>query len=270
MKALIAVFAPFLFIYLCLCALLYFSQEKFIFFPPKADNQWYSKFKSFEYFIDTGSAKLHGWQVTNPIVNNNASIIYFGGNAEEVAYNLQDANRYTVKNLFFTNMPGYGSSTGKPTEKSFLDSSLKIYDHIIEKHQLDPEDVFIMGRSIGSSVASYLASQRKLKGLILITPFDSIEQVARNMYKIFPVTLFLKHKFNTDKYIDKTNAPILIIAAEKDGVIPEINLTNLYTPRKDKINMITIPGATHNDISQGNDYFSYINGFILSNSLISH
>jgi len=270
MKTLITFSAFIFFIYFSLCAALYFFQDNFIFFPPRPDNQWYSKIKSFEYFIKTDSATLHGWKISNKNINHKASIIYFGGNAEEVSYNIEDADFYSARHLFFTNMPGFGSSTGTPSEQSFFSNALQTYDHIIEQYNLDPEDVFIMGRSLGSSVATYVASKRKSKGLILITPFDSVENIAVNNYSLFPVKLLLKHKFKTEQYIDQVNAPIMFIATDNDGVIPATNLANLYEPRAEKINLLKINDADHGSISHKEKYFSYINGFILSNSTIEN
>jgi uncharacterized protein len=249
---------------------LYFFQGSFIFFPPKPDEPWYSKIKSYEYFIKTDSATLHGWKFSNKNINHDASIIYFGGNAEEVGYNIEDAHYYSAKHLFFTNMPGFGSSTGTPSEQSFFSNALQTYDHIIKQNSLNPENVFIMGRSLGSSIATYVASKREAKGLILVTPFDSVENIARNQYKFFPVKLLLKHKFKTEQYIDNVNTPIMFIATDNDGVIPTINLTNLYKPRSQKINLLKINDADHGSISHKEEYFSYINGFILSNSAIEN
>lgn len=264
MKTLAGLAGFIFFIYFSLCAALYFFQDSFIFFPPKPDLQWYEKLKSYEYFIQTDSAKLQGWKISNENINQHTAIIYFGGNAEEVSYNLEDARRYSAKHLFFTNMPGFGGSTGKPSEQSFFGSALQAFDHIIQKNNLNPDNIFIMGRSLGSSVATYVASQRKSKGLILITPFDSVEKIAQNQYKLFPVKLLLKHKFKTEVFIDKVKSPILIIATDNDGVIPAANLANLYQPRIEKIKLLKINESDHVSISHSEKYFSYINEFIVS------
>ena len=258
------------FIYFGLCAGLYFFQEKFIFFPPKPDKQWYSKIKTFEYFIESGSERLHGWKIPNGQPINNASIIYFGGNAEDVSHNVRDARLYSASNVFFTNMPGYGNSTGTPSEKSFYFHALHIYDHMIKQNNLLPENVFIMGRSLGSSVATYVASKRNPGGLILVSPFDSVESIASHQFKLFPVKSLLKHKFKTEQYIDDVKAPILFITSENDGVIPDINFMNLYLPRKHKVVLLKIEDTDHQTISHKEKYFSSINAFIQSNSTIEN
>ena len=264
MKMLSSLFISIAFIYISLCIILFFTQESYIFFPPEENKSWYQQVKKFEYFISTNEAILHGWNFTNSNINHDTSIIYFGGNAEDVAYNLQDAHMYSVKNLFFTNLPGYGKSTGKPSEKNFFASALQAYDEIVKINQLKPENIIIMGRSLGSSVATYIASQRKSHGLILITPFDSLENIAAKIYRIFPVKLLLKHKFKTIDYIDDVSSPILIISAQNDEIVPVENLNNLLKAREDGVNYFQIPHANHNDIAVSPEYFTHINRFILT------
>lgn len=265
MKALSFFLTFIVIIYLTMCALLYFFQEKYIFFPPQPNKSWYEKIKQYEYYITTDFETLQGWKITNPDITKNSTIIYFGGNAEDVSYNVFDAGLFSARNLFFINMPGFGNSTGHPSEINFYKNSLQIYDHIKSNRDIDSENIFIMGRSLGASVASYIASKRNPKGLILITPFDSIENVARHYYKLFPVRFFLKHKFDVEKHINFINSPILVIASDNDGVIPINNLKNLYNPHKEKIKLIKINHASHNNIHTTEQYFSSINEFLLSN-----
>jgi len=264
MKTLTNILISFVFIYISVCFFLYFMQDNFIFYPPKPDQQWYKKIKPYEFFIETDSETLQGWKKSNTNINHNSSIIYFGGNAEEVSHNIIDADSFSARHLFFINMPGFGNSTGTPSEHSFFSNALQAYDYIIKTYQLDADNFFIMGRSLGSTVATYVASKRKSKGLILITPFDSIENIARDHYKWYPINIILKHKFKTELYIDSVSSPILAIATDSDGVIPASNLNRLYAPRKEKINLLKINHANHNNINSSEKYFSYINGFILS------
>jgi uncharacterized protein len=257
-------------IYLSLCAALYFYQDKFIFFPPPPNPHFYEQVKQYEYFIKTNNETLHGWNIYNENINHDTSIIYFGGNAEDVTYNLPDSHKYSAKNVFFTNHPGYGKSTGTPSEDNFYNNALQAYDEILNKHQLNEENVIIMGRSIGSSVATYVSSKRGSSGLILITPFDSIENIAANQFSLFPVSLLLKHKFKTIDFIDNVKSPILIIASDNDEIIPNANLLKLYNSREEKIQLLKINDAGHNDISNKNEYFPYINEFILSKTILKN
>ena len=253
-------------LYGSMLAYLFFFQDKFIFYPPVADEAWYQKMAQYEYFIDTEEEKLHGWHYQNPDVEH-TSIIYFGGNAEDVIYNLVDGHRYLAHQLFFTNLPGYGKSTGTPSEKSFYSNGLQVFDALVKRHQLDQDDVIVMGRSLGASVATYVAANRNTRGLILVTPFDSLENIAAEQFSWFPVRSMLRNKFKTTDYIQQVYAPIVIIGAAQDEIIPRQNLHNLQASVPDQSQLLMVVNSGHNTISLRPEYFDYINGFILASSV---
>jgi pimeloyl-ACP methyl ester carboxylesterase len=243
------------------CAYLYVNQERLIFFAPRANPQLYQHWQQHEYLIEVNGHRLHGWQIEQA-GKPAATILYFGGNAEDVVYNLDDAPNYAASRLFFTNYPGYGKSSGEPSQQNLFDDALALYDSLLEQHRLQPENIYIMGRSLGSSVASYLASQREVAGLILVTPFDSMENLAANYYSWFPVRWLLKHKFNTIDFIHEVSAPILVLAAADDEVIPQAHLEKLYQAAGGNARMISIDNADHQNINLRPGYFSAINRFI--------
>ncbi len=120
-----------------------------------------------------------------------------------------------------------------------------------------------MGRSIGTGVAVYLANKFKINKLILITPFDSLESLAKHYYPFFPTSLFLRHKFSSIKYIKNLNIPILILAAEYDEIIPE-DLTKklVKSISHSHYRYYIISGTSHNTISDSPDYWKYIQDFL--------
>lgn len=248
--------------YLALVVLVYFFQEKMIFFSVPARPDLYKQYAQHEYLITANDQSLQGWQVENPNATTHKTIIYFGGNAEDVFFNLPDTEFYNARQMFFTNYRGYGSSSGQASEKALLNDALAVYDYLTEHYQLKAEQIVIMGRSLGSSVAAYLASQRANAGLILITPFDSIENVAAHYYRWLPVSWLLKHKFNTAKYIPQVTSPILMLNAEFDEVIPKINFNQLEQTANSNANSQQIPNTNHQTISQSAEYFLHINHFL--------
>jgi acetyl esterase/lipase len=77
---------------------------------------------------------------------------------------------------------------------------MQIYDFLIQDLHISPENIFIMGRSLGTGVATYLASQKSSAGVILVTPYDSVENVAKGSYWFVPVSILLKNKFESYRY----------------------------------------------------------------------
>jgi pimeloyl-ACP methyl ester carboxylesterase len=95
------------------------------------------------------------------------------------------------------NYRGYGGSDGTPSETALLSDALFVFDYMLATEGIDPAHVVLMGRSLGSGVAVHVAAKRKVGGVILVTPFDSLVNVARAHYPIFPVGLMLKHRFDS-------------------------------------------------------------------------
>jgi len=203
--------------YISICAYLYFTQNEKI-FNKKYATPYTPKITKEIYFKTDDGNILQGGFTKNG--ENLPLVLYFSGNANNVLEFL-DKIAPKIKNYNFIgfNYPGYAKSSGKPTEKIILNCA----DEIFRKYKPD----FIIGRSLGSAVASYLASKHKFKGLLLITPFDSIEHIAKIDYPYLPVKWLLKYKFKEAEFIKKSSIPVSIIAIKNDDLIPNECLENL-------------------------------------------
>jgi len=248
-------------IYLILCALLFLMQDRLIFLPAQPDKNIYSQFKANEFSFEADELKRHGWRM---VVNSAAqkTLLYFGGNAEDVVYLNYEAEQLDVQQILAINHPGYGNSEGTPSQKNLYLNALNTYDYVIKEFNLDPSNIVIMGRSLGSAVASYLAANRKNAGLVLVTPFDSIANVAAEHYKYFPVKLLLKHKFSTIDFFSRITSPILVIAARKDEIITVKSLNNVKNKLGDNNEFVLYDGVGHNTIQNHYQYYDVINKFI--------
>ena len=114
-----------------------------------------------------------------------------------------------------------------------------------------------MGRSLGSGVATYVAVNRQVEKLLLVTPFDSIENVAKNIYWMFPVSLLIKDKFQSINRVKNISAKTYIFIAENDRVIPRARSEQLIAQFSGQLkDSIVISGADHNDISLYPEYIA--------------
>ena len=151
---------------------------------------------------------------------------------------------------FFMNYRGYGNSYGHPTKDDLLADALAIYDHMISQSGISPSQIYLMGRSLGASIAAYVASQRQVGGIILVTPFDSVENLVKTLFRWLPMSRFFKESFDTQKYLAGVDCKILVLAAENDEVIPKECLESLISAYQDKIVLQVIAEANHQDINQ--------------------
>lgn len=145
-------------------------------------------------------------------------LIGFGGNgqdAEDLGQEL--ATRFPTLHVAVFHYRGYGPSSGRPGEAALLSDAELIHDRLVAR--LAPEAVLGFGISLGSGVASYLSKVRSLQGVILVTPYDSIEAIAKATYPWLPVGLLLKHRFRSVDFMHGNRTPVAIIASANDQVV---------------------------------------------------
>lgn len=241
---------------------LYFFQDRLIFFPPSTPPESREKFEPHAYRVRHGDIDLHGWFVRGQVTADKPLLVYYGGNAEEVSVNLYDFERFDAGAGLFINYRGYGDSGGKPSQASLCRDALFILDHVAASEKIPLSHMVLFGRSLGSGVAVYVASQRSVRGVILVTPFDSLTNVARHHYPIFPVRLLLKHPFNSLALAPAIPTPMLMLVAARDEVIPNKYSVNLAQAWGGPVRTVVIDGAGHNDIQLDQGYWQAVNAFL--------
>ena len=146
-------------------------------------------------------------------------VLGFGGNAwngQDVAEYLHQL--YPDSDVVTFHYRGYAPSTGVPSAEALIADAPLIYDLAVER--LKPKRAVAVGLSIGSGIAAELAARRKLDGLILVTPFDSLKAVAQAMYPWLPVGPFFEHEIDEAGAVEKAKAPVAILAAQNDEIVP--------------------------------------------------
>ena len=199
-------------LYLGTCALMFAKQEKLLYQPVKKPSA--SKNDHDAVLID--DIGLSAW-VDNP--GQDTGIVYYGG-ASEPVYNRRgsfdifpDATRYFVPYRGF--WPNHGHV---PNEKDLKDDAEKIFDYAQRHHK----KVWVIGRSLGTSMAMHIAARKNPDRIVLVTPFYSILEIATRRYRPFPVERLLRdrHEAYRDAGQVKMDMPILTLLAEKDWVTP--------------------------------------------------
>jgi uncharacterized protein len=248
--------------FVLICALLYFGQERSIFFPRPNDPQLRQRYAAQRIEIKTADTTLEGWWIENAAATTPAVVIYFGGNAEDVLYTASEAARINARAVVVVNYPGYGGSAGEPGQKALYESGLAIYEYAI-KRGAAAEHIVVMGRSLGSGVASMLAGTRQVGAAILITPYDSLAAVAAGHYPFLPVRLLLRHPFPSTDWAQRTHAPALLLAAEHDNVVPATHAQKLFQVWAGPKQIHVLAQTGHNDIEMHPDYYRLINEFLV-------
>jgi uncharacterized protein len=240
----------------------YLLQEKLIFYPQKGITSPHEeRYAGARIRLDHGGLSLHGWLVRKNDPPRSL-LVYYGGNAEEVSLNLGELDRLPVDALLLMNYRGYGLSQGRPSETFLVADAIWVLDTIVRRLALAPEQVILMGRSLGTGVAVQVAAQRPVAGLVLVTPFDSLVSVARKHYPFLPAGLLLRHRFDSIGLAPQRSQPALFLVAEADEIIPNAASLRLSQAWGGEVTQVTIAGAGHNDIHQSPRYWEAIREFV--------
>lgn len=239
--------------YIAICFLLFIFHRQMIYFPSSAVNVPGVA----HTVLDTGEVQIKVWTL-NP--GKEKALIYFGGNAENVAYNIDDFRTlFSDRTVYLVNYRAYGGSSGSPHEEGLYSDALFVYDYFKKEHSV----ISVMGRSIGGAVATYLASKRDVEKLILVTPFDSALSVAKKLYWFFPMEIILRERLDSADRADKITSDTLIIAAGNDRIIPYEHTHNLAKAfSKTEVELVTLSDRGHNTVHLHTDYMKIIAAFM--------
>ena len=196
-------------------------------------------------------------------------MIVFHGNAEDIysAKIFAEAlYQKTLMNIVMVEYPGYSIYKGESDADTILQNTEIVYDFIKNLFHISDKNIYIFGRSIGTSPAIYLASKRKPNALFVISSFTSIRAVADNL--VGPLKYLLKDRFNSKEYIKNVTCPILFIHGQSDPLIPYKETVLL----KEQCNCpyeVQLPKEmTHNDFDLDEDIIEPIYEFIKKNCIV--
>jgi len=254
-KVLINTLKIILVLYILLCGLLYFFQERLIFFPQKLDKTYQFQFgkKNEEKNIKTTDGT-----VLNGILFKADSakglIFYLHGNAGSLSSWGGVAKTYTDLNydIFILDYRGYGKSEGKINgQEQLFEDIQNVYDEL--KKQYTEDKIVILGYSIGTGLASKVASTNSPKSLILQAPYYSLKDIMKHTFPIIP-TLILKYKFETNIYLKDCQMPVVIFHGNQDRVIYYGSSLKLKNEFKKSDTLITLNGQGHNGMTYNQEY----------------
>jgi pimeloyl-ACP methyl ester carboxylesterase len=180
------------------------------------------------------------------------AVLYFGGNGEDVSGSVAPlAAAFPNREIVLLHYRGYGGSAGQPTEADITADAAALFDQVHARHP----DMIVIGRSLGSGVAARLASTRPAAGLVLITPYDSLLGIAQQQFWYAPVRWLLIDKYETWRYVPGITAPVLMLAAEHDEIIPLASSERLRARfPAGQVTWRVLPGTSHNTIVDAPDY----------------
>lgn len=243
-------------IYVMISTSLYLLQEKLIFLPTPLAQEFVFGFEhNFEEVFLTAkdSAVINAlhFKVERP----KGVVLYFHGNAGNLSRWGEITGVFVEHDydVFVMDYRTYGKSAGDLSEEALYSDAQLCFDYVRQFYE--PSDISIYGRSLGTGMATHLASQNNAKQLILETPFYSLPDVAKHRFPVFPVKKLMNYQFPSHEYIKRVDYPITIFHGTGDKVIPYVSGERLFESiSHNKKTFVTVKNGGHNNLI---DFASY-------------
>ncbi len=240
-----------LFPYLLCLLLVFIFQRKILYFPQTLTiNEQKQLTSELQLKLwPTEDENYFGLISAEPLNQYKGTIIVFHGNAGSANGRVyfRDALEKIGYRVILAEYPGYGAKTGTPSEKTILEEATRTVQQAIDDFD---GPLFLWGESLGTGVVSELVRkiQVPVKAIALITPFDSMANIAQHHYWFLLPKVLLLDRFNSVKNLQHFNEKIAVIMAGKDEVIPNSNTLNLYNSLHASKKIWTFPEAGHNTL----------------------
>ncbi len=234
--------------------LLYFFQEKLIFFPSLTDPnfRYQTRYPHQEVKLEADGASLHALHFKHE--NPKGLILYFHGNGGDLKdwSSIGDELAASGFDVLIYDYRGYGKSTGRISSESQLHSDAKLmFDYA--KKKFEDHQIILFGRSIGTALATKLASQHPVKQVILESPYESLSSISRKLYP-YVLPFILKYTLRNDEFAPQVKSPVLILHGTEDEIIPFSSGLALSKRFTGPTSMVAIQGGHHNDLSLFPEY----------------
>ncbi len=232
-----------------LCVLFYFGQDLF-FFRPERLPKWFAyrypfPFTEVDFDMEDGG-KINAIYFKVP--NSKGVVFYIKGNSRSIKGWGKFARDFLGKgyDFFILDYRGFGKSKGRRTENILYADLQQVYKWLNTKY--DEDEIVLYGRSLGSGLATRIASWNTPRSLILDSPYFSFRYHISRYGFFLPIGLLLRYQIRTDQFIKKVHCPIHILHGDKDRLIPYKQSEMLKKLVPENIQLHTIHGASHNNL----------------------
>lgn len=237
-------------IYTALVAGMYLFQRKLMYLPMQnigVPEQYGLSGFSEDFVTTSDGVKVHLWY--RPAATGFPTIVYFHGNAGHMGDRSALFAALVEKDfgLLALSYRGYGKSEGAPSEQGLYSDARAAISYLLNNKHVPLGKLILFGESLGTGVATQMATQYDISMLILQAPYRSVSGRAGEIYYFIPVKQLIKDKFQSIKKIARVKAPLLIFHGEQDDVIPVRHGKTMFEAATSPKRAHFMPGIKHND-----------------------
>lgn len=234
-RLLIALAALWALVSLAACA----SVDKLMFHPPRPP--YGEDLPGLVRIDDAGGAVAALW---SPAENSEGAVLFFHGNAEDIRFHSQTLRQFNRLgwSALAVDYPGYGQSEGTPTEKGAYRAAAAGWRFLTETQGIAPEKIVVVGFSIGTGPACWLAARREPAGLLLFAPFKSAVRVVTGV-RVLPFD-----PFPNLANVKRAKCPVAVVHGTHDDVIPFVHGQAVARAAGGRASFFAVRGADHNGL----------------------
>jgi uncharacterized protein len=234
----------FLFISVAVFALLWFGQRKLIYFPSTAPVAAPAGMTEVS-FETQDRLRLKGWLAPAAEPGNGMTVLVANGNGGDRSHRAPLARALVARGftVLLFDYRGYGGNPGSPSESGLYKDIKAAYGYLVERFR--PQEVILFGESLGSAVATHLAAEEPVGGLVLRSPFVDLPSVGARHYPFLPVRLLLRDRFPLAEKLTRVKAPIAVVYGTRDSIVPPEQ--SIAVARRVPVPPVAVEGADHND-----------------------
>lgn len=209
--------------YLLILLAIFLMQSKLIYYPEKeiwaTPQEVGLKYENVTFSTEDDVA-LHGWYI--PAAEAEVTVLFFHGNAGNISNRLQTLQMLNEMglNVFIFDYRGYGQSEGSPTEQGTYQDGLAAWNYLTAERGIADSSIVIMGRSLGGSVASWLAARQQPSAAVIESTFTSAADIASDLYPWLPVRMLIKYEYNTIENMKQIRSPLFMSHSRGDQIVP--------------------------------------------------
>ena len=251
-------------------SLTYAVQDRIIFYnvnDPESREFLLEKPDYSEVMFTSENGKTYHGMLFKQIDGTAPLIIYFGGNGECSYQHMRLRDQrgyYSGYNYMFIDYEGYGLNKGSPHYLNMYEQSLAVFDYASSLADTDSGRIIVMGYSLGTGCAVYLAASRPAAGLILAAPYASGYDLYNNALPVFkgPFRLLVKQKLPSDQFARRVSCPVLIIASQTDEIIPFSSSKRLSQLFSGSVDFMELDNVNHNGIFRAEGVYDRVQLFL--------
>lgn len=237
--------------YVAICAFMWFFQGHIIFVPSgyagTPEEAGLTHTEALRLKASDG-VSIAAWY--HPAAEGYPTIVHFHGNGGTLSGRGRYFRLLTEQGfgLLAIDYRGYGTSEGSPTEEGVYMDARAAMDYATRTLSIPPERLIIYGESLGTAVATQMATEYQSGALVLQSPFTSMEAMAEESYGWLPVRLILKYRFDSLAKIPNIHTPLLLFHGEQDNIVPISLARQLFAAAPMPKESVYFPDKAHNNL----------------------